>query len=127
MNVRKQLVAAALASLVAAPALAAEPTCTVCNDPTWPTLTNPMPGMPVYAAPTAPDRTAIGGKQAWQGGATTSTGMGASAQAGAAGTVYADPTWPTLANPPAGMGENRPSGDAPAARPAPAPTHVAAR
>jgi hypothetical protein len=127
MNVRKQLVAAALASLVALPAFAAEPACTVCGDPTWPTLTNPMPGMPVYAAATEPDRTAIGGKQAWQGGPTTSTGVGASAKAGVAGSVYADPTWPTLTNPPAGMGENRPADAAPAARPAPAPTHVAAR
>ena len=127
MTIRKQLVVAALASLVAVPALAAEPTCTVCNDPTWPTLTNPMPGMPVYEAPTIPDRTAIGGKQSWQGGPMTSAGVGASAKAGAAGTVYADPTWPTLANPPSGLGENRPTDAAPAARPAPAPTHVAAR
>jgi hypothetical protein len=127
MNLRNRIAAAALASLVAVPVLAAEPACTVCGDPTWPTLTNPMPGMPVHAGPTTPDRTAIGGRQAWQGGPTTSTGVGASAKASASGTVYADPTWPTLANPPAGMGENRPSGDAPAARPAPAPTHVAAR
>jgi hypothetical protein len=127
MNVRSPIVAAAFASLVAIPALAAEPACTVCGDPTWPTLTNPMPGMPIDAASTVPDRTAIGGKQAWQGGPTTSTGVGVGTRASAAGTVYADPTWPTLPNPPAGMGEPRSSDPAPAARPAPASTHVAAR
>ena len=127
MNVRKQIVAAAFASLFAIPALAADPACTVCGDPTWPTLTDPMPGMPVYVAPTAPDRTAVGGKQAWQGGPTSSTGVGVGAKASAAGTVYADPTWPTLANPPAGVGESRPSDTAPAARPAPVPPRVAAR
>ncbi|MGA8892855.1 MAG: hypothetical protein WB493_14905 [Anaeromyxobacteraceae bacterium] len=126
MNVRKQIVVA-VASLLAFPALAAEPACTVCGDPTWPTLTDPMPGMPVHAAPTTPDCTAIGGQQAWQGGPTTSTGVGVGAKASAAGTVYADPTWPTLPNPPAGVGEPRPSDAAPAARPAPTPTHVAAR
>ncbi|HET8725114.1 MAG TPA: hypothetical protein VFM53_13035 [Anaeromyxobacteraceae bacterium] len=125
MNVRTQIVAAAFASLVAIPALAAEPTCTVCGDPTWPTLTNPMPGMPVYEGPTTPDRTAVGGKQAWQGGPTTSTGIGVGMKASAAATVYADPTWPALANPAAGMGEPRPSDAAPAARPA--TVHVAAR
>lgn len=125
MNVRKPIVAAAFASLVAIPAVAAEPACTVCGDPTWPTLANPMPGMPVSEGPTTPDVTAIGGKQAWQGGPTTSTGIGVAMKASAAGTVYADPTWPALPNPPAGMGEPRPSDAAPAARPVPA--RVAAR
>jgi hypothetical protein len=127
MNFRKQIAAAVFASLLAVPALAAEPACTVCGDPTWPTLTNPMPGMPVYVGPTTRDNTAVGGKHAWQGGPTTSTGVGVGTKAGPAGTIYADPTWPTLANPPAGMGEPRSSDTAPAARPAPAPTHVASR
>jgi hypothetical protein len=76
MNLRNRIAAAALASLVAVPVLAAEPACTVCGDPTWPTLTNPMPGMPVYVGPTTRDNTAVGGKHAWQGGPTTSTGVG---------------------------------------------------
>ena len=117
---RRLTLAAALASL-ATPVLAADPApdCTVCKDPTWPTLANPMPPIALHADEGAPRSAGSpGGVAPWLAVNYRSPGVGVSAAGDAAGTVYADPTWPQMKAPAVGMA---------AATPAAAPARAAYR
>jgi hypothetical protein len=117
-------VAAVLASL-SAPALAAEPVqdCTVCNDPTWPKLESPMPGIALNVPAETGDRSAIQGDATWLEASNRSAGVGAPASDSARGGVYSDPTWPQLRAPASGIATSVPV-TTPAAAPRAAPSKV---
>jgi hypothetical protein len=125
---RRIALAAALAAL-ATPALAADPApdCTVCSDPTWPTLTNPMPAIPLYAEAAPSNASSPGGVAPWLAASYRSPGVGVAAADGAAGTVYSDPTWPQMKAPAAGMAAAATPAPVPAKAAAPAKPVVAAR
>lgn len=121
MSLRIRIAAVTAAALVAAPALAADRVqdCTVCKDPTWPTIENPMPGVGLNA-PAAEDRTGIPGDATWQVASNRSAGVGVVASTGGRGSVYSDPTWPSATLAAGGMPASVPAPAAPA-RPSRAP------
>ncbi len=114
-NVR--LAVATLAVSLAAPALA-DPAqdCTVCRDPMWPTLTNPMPPIPLDAAPSAVGPSGIAKTNTAYTVDARSNGVGVAATAASATEVYSDPLWPQVKTVPAGIAAAAPA--APAAKPA---------
>jgi hypothetical protein len=116
---RRIALASALACL-AAPALAAEPArdCTVCKDPMWPTLENPMPGIPLYSPASPADPTAIQVNGSGLADANRSNGVGVPETAFAQGSVHSDPLWPQVRTTSGGMAATATA--APAPRPAPA-------
>jgi hypothetical protein len=120
--------AAAVVSL-AAPALAADPArdCTVCSDPTWPSLQNLMPGIPLDAAPAAAsDRGAVPGDATWLVASNRSPGVGVAVSEGRP-SAYADPYWPQpQGSVPAGMAATLPARATPAAKAPAAPKPVPA-
>ena len=125
---RRIAVAAVLAAF-AAPALATDParTCTVCNDPTWPTLENPAPGVGLNAPAVAQDPSAIPGDATWLVASNRSPGVGVSVRVGTAGSVYSDPTWPTNRVATDGLAASVPASTPVAARAAAPAVQVAAR
>ncbi len=114
-----RLAVAALAVSLAAPALA-EPstTCTVCRDPMWPTLENPMPPIPLYAEPSATGPSGIAKANTAYTADARSNGVGVAAEAVAGTSAYADPLWPQVKSAPAGIAAASPAPVAPAAKPA---------
>ncbi len=132
MTLRNRIAAALAVVAFASPALAADAPrdCTVCNDPTWPSLENLAPGIPLNQPPVA-DSTAIQGELSRAYAISKAPGVGVSAGS-SGGAVYSDPTWPTLNQGPSGMAMTNPSPAQPAksapakGAPAKAPT-VAAR
>jgi hypothetical protein len=127
MSSRIRLAAVTAALLAASPSLAVDPAqdCTVCRDPMWPPLLDPMPGIPLDA-PATEDRTGIPGDATWQVASQRSPGVGVAA-AGAGAGVYSDPTWPTLVRPAAGIAASAPADAAPLAPVKSAPPAVASR
>jgi opacity protein-like surface antigen len=103
MSLRNRIAAAFAAALLASPALAADvpQDCTVCRDPTWPSLENLAPGIPLNQAP-AVDTTATPGEVSFAARLSRSPGVGVVASS-TGSTAYSDPTWPTLTRGPAGM------------------------
>jgi hypothetical protein len=122
----RTIAVAALLSAFSAPALAADPspTCTVCNDPTWPSLQSLAPGIGLNAPAIAQDPSAIPGDATWLVASNRSPGVGVSVRAGTTGSVYSDPTWPTNAVATDGMAPSVPVAAPKAAAPA---VRVAAR
>ena len=114
MSLRNRIAAALAVVAFASPALAADAPrdCTVCNDPTWPSLENLAPGIPLDQPP-ATDSTAVYGELSRAYAISKAPGVGVSAE-GAGGTVYSDPTWPTLSRGPSGMAMTNPAPAQPA-------------
>ncbi len=120
---RRLAVVAALVSLSApALALAADPAqdCTVCRDPMWPTLVQPMPGIALNMPAESSDPGAIRMNETRQTAPARSNGIGVSASAVASGSIYRDPMWPQVQSASGGMGASSPAAPAPAPRAAPA-------
>lgn len=119
MNRTVRLAVATIAVSLAAPALA-EPstTCTVCRDPMWPTLENPMPPIPLHAAPSAVGPSAIAKTNTAYTADARANGVGVAAEAVAEHSTYADPLWPQVKSVPAGIAAASPAPAAPAAKPA---------
>jgi hypothetical protein len=122
MNTPSRIVLAALLSAAALPALAADPAqdCTVCRDPMWPAIAQPMPGIPLDqpAQPAGPTGIQINDTRLTV--ASRANGVGAGSADVGRGSVYADPLWPQVRSVPAGMAAAAPSAPAtsPAAKPA---------
>jgi hypothetical protein len=108
----RRLALVAVLSAFAAPALAADPSqdCTVCKDPFWPKLENPMPPIPLNMPSQAPANAATSSDPAWLTAMYQSSGVGAAATTGAIQTGDAF-TAPSRA---AGIAVNRPDAPAPA-------------
>lgn len=121
-NWNRRIAVASVLACLAAPALAAEPAqdCTVCRDPMWPTLENPMPGVALHMPAQAGDPTGIQVNATRQVVPSRSNGVGVAAVAVASGSVYTDPMWPTVQTASAGIGAPNPAAPAPAPRAAPA-------
>ncbi len=120
MNRNIRLAVAALAVSLAVPALA-DPAqdCTVCRDPMWPTLENPMPPIPLYAAPSPVGPSGIAKTNTAYTADARSNGVGVSAEAVAGTSAYSDPLWPQVKSIPAGMAAVSPAAPVPpAAKPA---------
>ncbi len=116
--------AASLLAALALPAAAAPATdCTVCRDPMWPPLENPMPGIALDVPPAPADTTALKVNATAATTPVRSNGVGAAAATNARGTVYADPTWPQIAAPAQGLAASVPATAprAPAVKPAAGP------
>jgi len=96
------------------PALASDPSqdCTVCNDPMWPRLDNPMPGIPLNVPAQAPASAATSGDPAWLAAMYQSSGVGAAAVTGNAAS--SDPFSPQSQTRAAGIAVNRDAAPAPA-------------
>jgi len=131
MNRPSRIAVVALLSALAVPALAADPAqdCTVCRDPMWPTLVQPMPGIPLDQPAEAAGPTGILTNTTTQTVASRSNGAGVAASAVARGSVYADPLWPQVQVASGGMGAPAAAAPAPAQKAAPvvAPGTVAGR
>jgi hypothetical protein len=127
---RRVAVASVLACL-AASALAADPAqdCTVCRDPMWPTLENPMPGVALNVPAAGLDPSAIQVNATPAVSPSRSNGIGVGSVAVAAGSVYTDPMWPRMQAASAGIGVPDAGVAAPRAAPArtPATSPLAAR
>lgn len=121
-NRNRRIAVASVLACLAAPALAADPArdCTVCRDPMWPTLENPMPGVALDMPAQAGDPTGIQVNATRQAAPSRSDGIGLDAVSVASGSVYLDPTWPTVATASAGIGAPSPAAPAPAPRAVPA-------
>jgi hypothetical protein len=117
---RRIAVAAVLASL-SAPALAADPAqdCTVCRDPMWPTLVQPMPGIALNMPAESNDPGAIRMNETRQTAPARSNGIGVAAVTVAGSSIYRDPMWPQVQGTSGGMAASNPSAPAPAPRAAP--------
>jgi hypothetical protein len=118
---RRIAVAAVLASL-SAPALAAAPAqdCTVCRDPMWPSLVQPMPGIALNMPAESNDPGAIRMNETRQTASTRSNGIGVAASAVAGSSIYRDPMWPQVQSTSGGMAAASPTAPTPAPRAAPA-------
>jgi hypothetical protein len=125
---RRLALAAVLASL-SAPALAADPAqdCTVCRDPMWPTLVQPMPGIALNMPAQAGDPTAIQVNSTRQTAPSRSDGIGVAASTVASSSLSRDPMWPQVQSSSGGMGAASPAAPAPRAAPAVAAGTVASR
>jgi hypothetical protein len=122
----RRIALAAVLAAFSAPALAADPAkdCTVCSDPTWPSLENLMPGIGLNGPAEA--RKSPGGVAPWLAANYQSPGVGVAASEGSSGNVYSDPTWPQMRAPAAGMAASQPATPAAAPRAAPAKAPVVA-
>ncbi len=122
-NWNSRLAVAAVLACLAAPALAADPAqdCTVCRDPMWPALENPMPGIPLYSPASAADPTAIQVNGSALVAANRSDGVGVPDIAVAQGSVYSDPMWPQMRTSSAGMAATTTAAPAPRTAPAAKP------
>jgi hypothetical protein len=131
MNRSSRIAVAALLAALAVPALAADPAqdCTVCRDPMWPTLVQPMPGIPLDQPAEAAGPTGIQTNATRHTVASRSNGIGVAASAVARGSVYADPLWPQAQAAAGGMGAPAAAtpARAPKAAPVVAPGTVATR
>lgn len=120
----RRIAVAIAAATLAAPALAADPAqdCTVCRDPMWPTLVQPMPGIALNAPAESNDPGAIRMNETRQTAPARANGIGVASSAVASSSIYRDPMWPQVQTTSGGMAAATPAAPAPAPRAAPVVT-----